>query len=50
MKKGQIYSCGTCGLKLQVVEECTECSDEEGACKHEECGFTCCDGEITLVE
>ena len=50
MKKGQIYACGDCGLKLQVIEECTECVDAEGECAHEECEFTCCDTPMTLVE
>ena len=50
MKKGQIYGCAECGLKLQVIEECTECITEEGECKHETCEFTCCDESMKLME
>jgi hypothetical protein len=48
MKLGQVYVCEECGLELQVVKECEECSDEEGECGLEECVFMCCDEEMKL--
>jgi len=44
MKKGEVYVCETCGLELEVLEECN-CPDDhcdpktsEGQC----CEFDCC--------
>jgi hypothetical protein len=50
MKKGQIYGCKECGLKLQVIEECTSCGTDVGECKHETCEFACCDEPLTLMQ
>ncbi len=50
LKKGQVYLCEDCGLELEVIQECEECTDEEGSCIHEECKFVCCDKELTLKE
>jgi hypothetical protein len=53
MKMNQVYVCGTCGLELKVVKECTECgtetSSESCGCV-EECSFECCGGPMTLRE
>ena len=44
MKKGEVYGCPGCGLELQVVAECTECT--EGGCEcdgdEEACDISCC--------
>lgn len=50
MKKGQVYACEECGLKLQVVDECTSCGTAVDECKHETCEFTCCNEPLTLME
>lgn len=40
MKMGQIYTCPTCDIELQVIKECKECKDE--ACCKDPCDFSCC--------
>jgi len=46
MKKGDIFVCEGCGLKLQVIEECKEVGlPSEECCCHpdaEDCTFSCC--------
>jgi hypothetical protein len=47
MKKGEIYVCEDCGLELQVVKECEECSADDASCAcTEECNFSCCGKEM----
>jgi hypothetical protein len=48
MKKGQVYVCEECGLKLEVIEECRDCGTPAESCEHTECRFVCCDKELTL--
>jgi len=51
MKKGQIYVCEECGLKLQVIEECDECGTDAQECSCvEHCDFSCCGEEMALQE
>jgi hypothetical protein len=45
MKVGQIYTCKSCGVELQVVKECTECGDN---CAEDPCGFACCNEDMVL--
>jgi hypothetical protein len=45
MKKGQVYMCETCGLELEILNECTECCNDEGQCG---CSFTCCGEDLQL--
>jgi hypothetical protein len=49
MKKGEVYVCNDCGLKLEVVEECT-CNESTQDCscytKPESCSFNCCGEEM----
>lgn len=46
MKKGDIFTCGECGIELQVIKECEDAnlSAEECGCHDEEdqCAFSCC--------
>lgn len=47
MKEGEIYTCDTCGIELQVVKQCgsegkVECSIPE----EQDCHFTCCGEEL----
>jgi hypothetical protein len=51
MKKGQIYGCEECGLKLQVIQECDECGEDAAECGCEEhCTFSCCGEELRLLD
>jgi hypothetical protein len=52
MKKGQIYTCGTCGLELKVLAECESCCEHEGqdACSTDEFNFICCGEPLKLKE
>jgi len=49
LKKGEVYVCNDCGLKLEVVQECT-CNESTQDCacytKPESCSFTCCGEEM----
>ena len=40
MKEGEVYTCESCGLEIQVLKECTEC-----CCSTE---FICCEKPMTL--
>jgi hypothetical protein len=51
MKKGEVYKCGSCGLELEVVAECSHagaaqccdsCADESA-----DCSFSCCGSPMT---
>ncbi len=50
MHKGDIFICESCGLKIQVIEECDEVgSAVEDCCCHpqaEACTFSCCGKEM----
>jgi hypothetical protein len=46
MKKGEIYTCKECGLEIQIIQECKECSEESCSCESG-CTFTCCGEELT---
>ncbi|MBD3180677.1 hypothetical protein GF312_00190 [Candidatus Poribacteria bacterium] len=51
MKKGTVYVCEGCGLKLEVIEECKECGTSAAECEcHEEegneCTFSCCGKDL----
>jgi hypothetical protein len=48
MKKGQVYECGECGLKLQVIQECTAC-DSAWTCDCP-CSLSHCQEEPTLKQ
>jgi len=49
MKKGQVYTCGDCGLELQVIKECEECGTEEATCSCEvDCDMECCGQPLVL--
>jgi len=50
MKKDEVYFCETCGLEIQVVKECNECSSIMGECTEETCKFICCDKPLSLKE
>ncbi len=49
MKKGDIYSCDTCGLEMQVTKVC-EGEGEQSCGMHgeekDECTFICCGEEL----
>ena len=45
MKKGEIYTCASCGLKLEVIEECKDDVSKEDCGCHDSgdsCTFSCC--------
>jgi hypothetical protein len=44
MKKGEIYTCGDCGIELQVIKECSDAGEDACGCsdKGDSGGFTCC--------
>lgn len=47
MKKGEIYICESCGLELQVLEECDQsCKIGEACC--EDPSFQCCGKPLAL--
>lgn len=46
MKKGEIYQCPECGLKLQVVEECASC-DGPWTCDYP-CNLSRCEEEMAF--
>jgi hypothetical protein len=49
MKKGQVYTCGDCGLELQVIKECEECGTEQATCSCEvDCELECCGQPLVL--
>jgi len=54
MKKGEIFVCEGCGLKLQVIDECNEVgSPSEDCCCHpegEDCTFSCCGKEMVKTK
>jgi len=47
MKEGQIYTCPSCGIELQVIKECTECADDDTCC-NDPCDFSCCGVPLLL--
>jgi hypothetical protein len=47
MKKGEVYVCGTCGMELQVIKECSEESSKTCDLSEDECcNFSCCGAEL----
>ena len=51
MKEGQVYTCPGCGLELQVVKECVECSSDAAACTCEaDCAISCCGKPLELKQ
>lgn len=50
MKQGQIYTCGDCGLELQVVNECKDCGTDAETCECGPCTFVCCDEPLQLKQ
>ncbi len=44
MKKGDLLQCEKCGLKIEIVEECSKGS--ERGCN---CTFSCCDQPLSEV-
>jgi len=49
MKVGQVYTCGDCGLELQVVKACDECGTDDDSCTcPTDCVLECCDKPLTL--
>ncbi len=50
MKKGDIFVCESCGLKIQVIQECNEAaSSAEDCCcapAGDTCTFYCCGQEL----
>ena len=42
MKKGDIFTCGDCGLELQVVAECTDDHQDQCCCDSKDGGLNCC--------
>ncbi len=51
LKKGQIYACEECGIRIQIVQECEDCGEDDPECGCVEgCDFSCCGEPLTLVE
>lgn len=48
MKKGQVYTCPSCGIELKVIKECTECGEE--TCCTDPCDFACCGIPLVLKQ
>ena len=47
MKKGEVYTCGECGLEVQVVAECRDVGKPASECgchgaEEEMCEISCC--------
>ncbi len=49
MKVGQVYTCPSCGIELEVVKECVECKEDDTCCK-DPCAFACCGVPLMLKE
>jgi hypothetical protein len=43
MKKGEVYTCGECGLEIKVTRECKDAKGTDACCIGEECcDIQCC--------
>jgi hypothetical protein len=50
MREGEVYCCDECGLRIEVIEECShdDGDDDDETCSIE--GFMCCGRPLTLKE